>query len=111
VTANPGEIKALSKALFGNRHQLEIACAVANDDSGVFTATTLSTRTGVPHNLVGPILTKFERAGAITLAPVVPGTSSKFYLRKDSNFWTACLSVLGSLTSDFEASITSGAVR
>lgn len=97
MVAESVEIKDLSKAVFGNRHQLEIACAIANDDSGVFTATTLSAVTGVPHNLVGPILAKFERTGTITVAPSIHGGSSKFYLRNDNVFWAACVSILNSL--------------
>jgi len=97
VSALSDEVKSLSKAFFGNRHQLEVACAIAREESGIFTATTLSARTGVPHNLVGPILAKFERAGTVTAAPRVQGGTSKFYLRNDGNFWSACLSILNSL--------------
>lgn len=90
-------MKDLSKALFGNRHQLEVACAIAEETSGIFTATTLSTMTGVPHNLVGPILTKFERTGTIVVAPKVNGSASKFYSRNDCEFWVACISISKSL--------------
>lgn len=92
-------IKELSKAFFGNRHQLEIACAIAAEESGIFTATSLSAVTGVPNNLVGPILGKFARAGTIVLVPKVPGSTSKFFSRIDCDFWGACLLIFKSMGS------------
>ena len=96
-------VKDLSKALFGNRHQLEIACAIADEKSGIFTATTLSAATGVPHNLVGPILSKFAGIGTITVAPNVRSSSSKYYSRNECDFWGACVSILNSMGSELPA--------
>jgi hypothetical protein len=93
------QVKELSKAFFGNRHQLEIACAIANEESGIFTATSLSKVTGVPNNLVRPILMKFEKAGTIVLVPKVPGSVSKFYSRVECDFWEACVSIHNSIGS------------
>lgn len=94
----PDRVKELSKSFFGNRHQLEVACAIAEWESDFFTATTVSRRTGVIHNLVSKIFVKFLNAEVITMVPKVDGSTSIHYSRNDSDFWGACLLIRDSLS-------------
>ncbi len=83
-------LKELSKSFFGNRHQLEVACAIAEWESDFFTVTTVSRRTGVIHNLVSKIFAKFLKAEVITLVPKIEGSTSIYFARNESDFWSAC---------------------
>lgn len=91
VEQGSDRLKELSKSFFGNRHQLEVACAIAEWESDFFTVTTVSRRTGVIHNLVSKIFAKFLRAGVITLVPRIEGSTSIHYSRNESEFWSACV--------------------
>lgn len=83
--------KAISQALFGNRHKLDVLAAVASapDAEWVF-ARALADASGVRENQVGTILRKLVEAGALEQMTFPAGGGQPIlYERRGEAFWRA----------------------
>jgi predicted ArsR family transcriptional regulator len=80
--------RQMSKTLFGNMDRLLVAVAIARSD-GAVNATDLSIELGVFNNRVRNQLVVLAEAGLLQAMPTAD--RKRWYLRRPSPFWDACL--------------------
>lgn len=66
---NEEEVRRFSKAVFGNRHRLEVLAAIANSEQP-FYVQQLAVDTGIPASTIAPIVDELAE-----LAPSLPRTA------------------------------------
>lgn len=92
------ELRRVSRAVFGNRHKLEVCAAIARGEP-LFYVQGLSDETGIPTPTIRPILTgmldvllrETPRAGS--------PTSRRYIQRVDHPFWMAVSDLFDSVAS------------
>jgi hypothetical protein len=89
-----------SKRLFGNRDRLEVAAAIGGSADPVVNATDLSADLGMVNSRVRAQLIVLSRAGLLDEFPNIPDQSKRWYLRRDSPFWDACIDLLNHWVDD-----------
>lgn len=89
VMAEPNE---MSKLLFGNRHRLSIASAIAGWESPVVTCREIAQRLGLPDSVVRPELLRFAAAGILVTLPRTE--KSQQYERVPHIYWQMSLALL-----------------
>jgi len=82
-------LREKSKCLLGNRDRLEVAVAIARSPDPAVNATDLSADLDMANTRVRAQLIVFLEAGLLIDAP--PQDLKRWYLRRDSPFWEACL--------------------
>jgi hypothetical protein len=90
-----GDLRRTSKTLFGSQYRLELACAVADVEPGVFYVRQLAERVSLPDNVVLREIGHFCDAGLLERLDKVDGQQAVYYRRADSHFWALCLELRG----------------
>ncbi len=87
------QTKALSSALFGQKHKLEVLCAVAEwPDGDVLYARGIADASGVRENQVGPVLRELTQAGLLIQETYpIGGGQRVLYTRAPSLLWDAVI--------------------
>lgn len=85
------DVEQVSKAVFGSRHRLPVALAVAGSDLAVVFAKQIADDSGVAPNIVGDTLKRFAAAGLLVqVNEHVGGGERVLYERTPSVFWELC---------------------
>jgi hypothetical protein len=87
------QIRARSRALFGNLDRLEVAAAIAASDDGVVNATDLQWELRIANNRVRAQLVGLADLGF--LQQVSTEARKRYYVRLKSPFWSMCLELYG----------------
>jgi hypothetical protein len=82
------DLERRSKALFGNRHMLNVGKDIASG-TGTFTVRDVALRTGVPYSSTHKLVRQLERLGLVTYAPVHVNDPQHRYQRERHKFWGA----------------------
>lgn len=83
-----------SKRLFGNRDRLEVAAAIAGSVDPAVNATDLSADLGMVNSRVRAQLIVLSQVRLLDEVPYTTDLSKRWYLRRDSPFWDACVDLL-----------------
>jgi hypothetical protein len=77
-----------SKALFGNKHMLELCDGIARSGDR-FTALELSATAGVGYSTTHRLLGSLVKVGLVARAPRSAGEREQWYVRQRHRFWDA----------------------
>ncbi len=83
-----------SKALFGNRDRIVVIEAIARRADDAVNATDLSLELGMLNSRVRAQLLALSEVGLLGHTP--PGPGKRWYVRRKSSFWKACLDLIDS---------------
>jgi hypothetical protein len=89
-----GNVRQLSKVLYGNRYRLEIAAAIGLLDTDVFHAKEVADGLGMPHNVVSQQIKCFVEVGVCEDMPAIDGHRNRYFRRLDSPYWQGCITLL-----------------
>jgi hypothetical protein len=82
------EVRLASRAIFGNRHKLEVCAAIARGEQ-LFYVQGLSDATGIPTSTIRPIITAMLGV-LLRETPQLGGPAARRYIeRLDHPFWGA----------------------
>ena len=85
-------LRERSKAVFGNRDRLEVAAVIAESEDGLVNATDIAASLGLANPRVRAQLLAFTEAEL--LSPDSGADVKRWYVRKDSPLWQACLDLV-----------------
>ena len=86
------ELRRFSKAVFGNRHRLEVLAAIAAGESE-FYVQALSTATGIPTSTITAIVRELG-SGLVDPLPRTALNAPHFYNRVESPVWDMAAELL-----------------
>lgn len=78
-----------SKAMFGNSNMLTVMVFIADHDDDHFTATQITSATGVEPTLVHPLLARLRAGEIIEQVGHVPGERTLLFRRRESPYWAS----------------------
>jgi hypothetical protein len=93
-----------SKALFGNQDRIDVVMAIGSSGDGVVNATDLAAETGLINSRVRAQLLALVEAKLLHEVPPTGGDRKRWYVRRDSPFWQACLDLYDKWTESDDAS-------
>jgi hypothetical protein len=94
--ASVESLRVQSKALFGNRHRLEVAVAIARADE-MFYVRELSKATRIPEPQIKAIVAAIESDTGLLRRLDGKRGSPQFYERRKSAYWRAAEALFGEL--------------
>jgi DNA-binding MarR family transcriptional regulator len=101
MPVTPSPRKAISHALLGNRHKLDVLAAIAEAPPGEWVfARALADASGVRENQVGPILRRLVEAGVLVQVSFSAGGGQPIlYERHGDAFWSAVTDLVDALSA------------
>ena len=83
-------VRERSKLLFGNRDTLDVAVAVARDETGAVSAAEIADAISLAPNRVRAQLIAFVELGFMAEAPPMRWERRRWFMRVDDPFWAFC---------------------
>jgi hypothetical protein len=103
-SARHDQARALSKALFGNQDRIDVVMAITHSEDGVVNATDLAEKTGLINSRVRAQLLALVDAKLLDEVPPTGQDRKRWYVRRDSSFWQACLDLYDKWTESDDVS-------